>query len=175
MAEEDKAIEQKNPEGRPSCYHEKYPEQAYKLALLGATDKILADFFDVCEATINNWKHAFPEFLESLKKGKIQADGDIAHSLYQRAMGYEHPEDKVFLHEGEPVIVPTIKHYPPDTGAMIIWLKNRQPKIWRDSHDFTTGGEKIEPTIVNFADAMEAAKPKDPEAAKPETATNDSQ
>ncbi len=25
-----------------------------------------------------------------------------------------------------------IKHYPPDPAAAIFWLKNRQPKRWRD-------------------------------------------
>jgi hypothetical protein len=30
------------------------------------------------------------------------------------------------------MIVPTTKHYPPDTAAAIIWLKNRQPERWRD-------------------------------------------
>ena len=24
------------------------------------------------------------------------------------------------------------KHYPPDSTAAIFWLKNRQPKVWRD-------------------------------------------
>jgi hypothetical protein len=31
--------------GRPTKYKEEYNEQAYKLCLLGATDKELADFF----------------------------------------------------------------------------------------------------------------------------------
>ena len=45
-------------------------------------------------------------------------------------MGYEHPEDKIFLHEGKPVIVPTVKHYPPDTTACIFWMKTRLG--WKD-------------------------------------------
>lgn len=33
---------------------------------------------------------------------------------------------------GEIVVTPTIKHYPPDTAAATLWLKNRQPNVWRD-------------------------------------------
>lgn len=53
---------------RPTKYQEAYAEQARKLCLLGYTDAELADFFEVSEATINNWKLEYPEFLESIKR-----------------------------------------------------------------------------------------------------------
>lgn len=129
------------PVGRPSKYQEEYATQAFKLCLLGARDKDLAGFFNVEESTINNWKRDFPEFLEAIKAGKDQADAEVANRLYQRALGYEHPEDKVFLYKGQPVVVPVIKHYPPDTAAAFIWLKNRQPQLWRDKHEVEMSGE----------------------------------
>lgn len=55
--------------GAPTKYDEVFNEQVYKLCLLGAIDKEIAEFFNVCEATINNWKIEYPEFLESIKKG----------------------------------------------------------------------------------------------------------
>ena len=118
--------------GRPTDYKEEFVEQVYKLCLLGATDIEIADFFDVCEDTINNWKKEHEEFFVSLKNGKLLADADIANSLYNRAKGYEHAEAKIFNDQGTPLVVDTIKHYPPDTGACALWLKNRQPKKWRD-------------------------------------------
>lgn len=120
---------------RPSSFREEYAGQAFQLCLLGATDKDLANFFGVSETTVNNWKDAHPEFLEALKEGKQQADAKVADSLFQRALGYEHPEVKVFLHNGEPVLVPLTKHYPPDTTAAIFWLKNRRPDMWRDKRE----------------------------------------
>ncbi len=125
------------PAGRPTDYRKEYNEQARKLCLLGYTDKELAEFFGICEATLNNWKIKHPKFLESLKKGKEVADADVAQSLYHRAIGYSHEEDDIRTVSiagggSEIVITPTIKHYPPDTAAAIIWLKNRQGKKWRD-------------------------------------------
>lgn len=118
--------------GAPSKYNPELDKKAYKLALLGATDKQLADFFEVTETTINNWKKDHPSFFESLKKGKYEADSKVAQSLYKRACGYKHKEDKIFIYEGAPIIVPTMKHYPPDTVACIYWLNNRQPEQWRN-------------------------------------------
>jgi hypothetical protein len=118
--------------GRPTAYKIEFVEQVYKLCLLGATDIEIADFFGVCEDTINNWKKNHKEFFVSLKKGKVLADADVASSLYNRAKGYEHSEEKIFNDNGSALRVETTKHYPPDTGACALWLKNRQPKKWRD-------------------------------------------
>lgn len=121
--------------GRPTKYQESYNRQAEKLCLLGSTDKDMADFFEVDESTINRWKIEYPEFCESIKRGKISADANVASRLYKRAIGYEHDEDKIFNNNGEPLIVPTIKHVQPDTTAAIFWLKNRQPARWRDKQE----------------------------------------
>jgi len=121
-----------NTGGRPTLYKQEYNQYAYKLCLLGAMDAELADFFNVEESTINNWKKDHKEFLESIKRGKIQADAEVASKLFHRAKGYDHPEDKIFNDQGFPLIIPTTKHYPPDTTAAIFWLKNRQPSKWRD-------------------------------------------
>lgn len=124
-----------NQGGRPSKYKPAYDNQAYKLALLGATDKELADFFEVSEWTINKWKKEFPKFSQSLKRGKLQADSIVAEKLFKRATGYSHPDSQIFIYYGKPVVVKTIKHYPPDTTAGIFWLKNRAKATWRDKHE----------------------------------------
>lgn len=127
--------------GRPSSYKDEFAQWAEKLAKLGATDADLADAFEVSEMTINRWKNEHPEFLLSLKKGKLFADAEVASKLFHRATGYDHPEDDirtVSLPDGggsEIVITPTIKHYPPDTTACIFWLKNRQPEKWREKRE----------------------------------------
>lgn len=121
--------------GRPTLYKDEYVEQVYKLCILGATDKEIADFFKVEESTINNWKIKHPEFLESLRQGKLIADADMAVSLYKRGIGYSHPETHVSNYKGEITLTDIIKHYPPETGAAFLWLKNRQPDKWKDKVD----------------------------------------
>lgn len=118
--------------GRPSKYKPEYAEQAAKLCLLGATDAQLADFFEVSVSTINLWKVQHPKFSESIRVPKAQADERVEQSLFRRAMGYEHDEVDIKVVDKEIVMTPIRKYYPPDTTAMIFWLKNRNPEQWRE-------------------------------------------
>lgn len=120
---------------RPTKYQEAYAEQARKLCLLGYTDAELADFFEVSEATINNWKLEHPEFLESIKKGKAVADGDVASTLFNRAIGYTAKEKREEKTADGFKEVDAEKHVPGDVTAMIFWLKNRQKDKWREKQD----------------------------------------
>lgn len=133
---------------RPTAYRPEYDEQAYKLCLLGATDKRIADFFDVTEQTINGWKLAHASFFESLKRGKELADAEIAHSLYHRAKGYTHEEVHVSNYRGQITMTPLVKHYPPDTPAAALWLKNRDPARWREKVELEHGGKNGGPIEV---------------------------
>lgn len=126
---------------RPTKYQKAYAEQARKLCLLGYTDAELADFFEVSEATINNWKLEHSEFLESIKKGKAIADGDVTDRLYQRAMGFVAPDVDIRVIDNKIVETQLDKYYPPDTAAAIFWLKNRQKDKWRDKHDHEVTGK----------------------------------
>ena len=121
-------------------YRGEYPEQVVKLCRLGVTDQEIADFFDVSVATLNRWKHAHPEFMEPMKRGKMHADANVADRLYQRACGYSHVDTKFVTHKG--VITDReeyVKHYPPDTQACIFWLKNRRPDLWREKVEIQRG------------------------------------
>ena len=125
--------DKKHAGGRPPTYKKEFAEQAKKLCLLGATDESLADFFGVSTTSIYNWKNAHPEFVEALKEGKDIADATVAQSLFNRACGYKTKEAKIASVDGKITdIVEVDKHYPPDSTAAIFWLKNRQPKVWRD-------------------------------------------
>ncbi|WP_321905139.1 terminase [Paraburkholderia tropica] len=139
---------------RPSKYRPEFDEQARKLCLLGATDIELADFFETTEQTINTWKIAHPEFLESIKKGKAQADADVADRLYQRAMGFTHPEIDLRVVNGGIVETPITKIYPPDTAAAIFWLKNRQRGKWRDKVEQEITGKDGSPLIPGNPNEM---------------------
>lgn len=143
---------------RPEKYKDEYVKQASVACKLGATDADLAEMFSVSQRTINYWKSNFEEFANSLVLGKEPADERVKSSLYHRATGYSHPEDDIRVIDGEIVITPTIKHYPPDTTACIFWLKNRLPEEFRANpepgDDDYVAPVKIEVSVVD------ATKPK---------------
>lgn len=122
--------------GRPTKFKAEYVEQAYQLTLLGLTLEEMAKVFDVTVETIHEWKNGVEEFSNAIKRGGAIADGMVTDSLFQNAIG--HAGEKIFYdhQSGEIVRAPT--RHKPDPVSGIFWLKNRQPHIWRDRHDFTS-------------------------------------
>jgi hypothetical protein len=118
--------------GRPTKFKPEFVEQAQALCRLGATDAQLANFFNVAVSTISLWKVQRQDFSEALKVPKKEADDAVEASLYRRAMGYEADEIDIRVVDGQVVKTPIRRIYPPDTTAMIFWLKNRRPADWRD-------------------------------------------
>jgi predicted transcriptional regulator len=102
--------------GRPTKYEVRFNRLAYKLSLLGASDKEIADSLEVSEATLYLWKNTYPKFSEAIKNGKEKADSAIAESLYKRANGYSHKDvDIKVVSDGQGqgssiVQTPIIKH-----------------------------------------------------------------
>lgn len=143
--------------GRPTDYREEYAEQARKLAELGATDQEVASFFAVDVRTIYRWKHDHDTFCQSLKVGKEVADDRVERSLYQKAIGYEQEEVKIFMpaQAEAPVYAPFVAKIAPDTTAAIFWLKNRRSQEWRDK----TTTELTDPDGKSpFASLMDAVQ-----------------
>lgn len=145
-----------NPVGRPTKFRPEMVSQVEKLCRMGATNDDLADFFDVAVSTIHEWRAEHPEFSDALKNGKILADAEVADRLYQRALGYSHPAEKVFCSEGTIVRADIVERYPPDTTAAIFWLKNRQPDKWRDRLPETADGPAEHPIATALRKAAES-------------------
>ncbi len=141
-------IKPKKPgKGRPKKYKEDYARQALSLCLIGYTDEEMAEFFSVSVRSIYYWKKEQPDFMQALKEGKTIADAKMVASLFKRGMGYSHKEDKIFQYEGKPLIVPTVKQYPPDTKAALAWLCNRQPRHWRNKQEIETTDKTLKTFI----------------------------
>ena len=148
--------------GRPTKYRAEFAEQARRLALLGQTDAEMAAFFGCSEASFHRWKKVHKDFCESIKAGKADADSKVADALYQRAIGYSHPDTHISNYQGKITARPLTKHYPPDTAAAFIWLKNRQPDKWRDriehQADVTVNGPGAEELAQVFLERMQQAR-----------------
>ena len=113
-------------------------EQKLIIALYqeGKTDQEVADIIGVPRTTLRD-QVQYNAIIDPVSKAKSEADNKVEEALFKRAIGYEHPEDKIFNDNGEALIVPTIKHYPPDPVSAIFWLKNRRPEAWKDKQEIT--------------------------------------
>ena len=131
--------------GRPSKFDGVNIELVQFMYEQGHTDKQIAKQIGVDKATLHRWKLAHPNFCDSLKDWKIKADEEVEASLYQRACGYDTVEMKVFCDSktGKITTKEVIKHYAPSEIACFFWLKNRQPKNWRDKIDHGFSADEI--------------------------------
>ena len=128
--------------GRPSKFKQDWKTAAKVLGRLGATNKDIAEAFNVSQNAVVQWRKKVGQFQHALKAGKDEADEQVEKSLFSRANGYSHPDIEiktVSIGAGvsKIVTVPTVKHYPPDTTACIFWLKNRKPEQWRERQEVT--------------------------------------
>jgi len=121
--------------GRPTKYKPEYVEAAKEMCLNGAVDADLARAFRVSVSTLSTWKLLYPDFLAAIRVAKPIADTNVEDSLYRRAMGYTRTEQELKVIGGKLVKVEVERYYPPDTTAMIFWLKNRKSASWSDKQE----------------------------------------
>ena len=119
--------------GRPTKYNDVIKDRICALAERGLSEEQIGLIVGISDVTLRTWKKRHQEFLLALQGSKAIADEMVVASLFSRAIGYSHPEVKVFCHEG--VVTEHIieKHYPPCPVSMQFWLRNRQPEMWGES------------------------------------------
>ena len=108
------------------------PEQVYRAALLGPTQAETATLVGVSERTFRNWLKDRKEIADAWFRGGAYADAQVARALYKRATGAVTSDHHVAVIDNQVTVTPLEKHYPPDVAAARLWLKNRQPQLWRD-------------------------------------------
>lgn len=147
--------------GRKTKYDaELHPKQVLKYSLLGLTDSQMAGAFDISESTLNLWKKNHTKFSESMLAGKIEADANVASTLYKRALGHTQKRKVAFKvkdyddkdRQIERVeIVETEDYFPPSDQAINLWLGNRQRKKWGSKSEIEHSGELKGKTTIVFS------------------------
>jgi hypothetical protein len=98
---------------------------------LNALSKSLGVVSEACKvanmprSTFYLWIENDPEFAKAVEDIREESIDFVESKLFERIKGYEHNEDKIFLSEGEPVIIPTKKHYPPSEKLIEFYLKTK--------------------------------------------------
>lgn len=115
----------------------------------GLTDKQMAHNIGIAESTLNEWKNRFPEFKESLKRGKEVVDREVENALLKTALGFYYTEEQVTNSGG---VVTTKKYAKPNTTAQIFWLKNRKQVEWRDKQEIEQTNRNIDIVVGEWED-----------------------
>lgn len=121
----------------------------------GLINKQIAHNIGISEQTLNEWRKKYPEFSESLKKGKDVVDREVENALLRRALGYDYTEERIEKSAKDGTkIVQTLKHVPPDVGACAFWLKNRKPEQWRERREAAPGQDGAQAGVLMMPEVM---------------------
>jgi hypothetical protein len=112
-----------------------------------------------------NWYRQSEALRRACANSKDIADYTVEDALYRRAVGYNY-EEKIFeLVEGEIRLTRIMeKHMPPDTKAIMQYLFNRRPEVWRalqEPLEATQYTETIKNILVAMKEVAEGGAPKE--------------
>jgi hypothetical protein len=143
--------------GRPTVYKPENAEIARHACMIGATNESLAERFEVCRRTIDNWIATIPEFSNAVQQGRQVVDETVISALFARATGMEQKMTKVFCYRGQPVTANYTVHLPASVPACFFWLRNRRPEQWRENRPLA-GEENNEDWVRELEAASERAR-----------------
>lgn len=145
--------------GAPKKLSRAVKEQIVTMLAHGLTEDKIAEILKVSRVTIWRAKQD-REFCNAVLLTKDAADNEVVKALYLSAVGYSHPAEKIFCHDGEVIRVPYTKHFPPNPGSLTLWLINRRRADWRKEIQKEENREKQTPMIRLFSkiDGKEAAR-----------------
>lgn len=143
--------------GRPTLWKAEFVEEARRLTMVGFTMDQVAEALDVSKSTFELWCYeTHPEMYDAILEARHHADGKVAASLFARATGYTYVAEKVVSSKDGAEVVTYKEHCPPDVNAAMIWLKNRQPALWKDRHVNELVGPSPGEAAIEFASSDEA-------------------
>ena len=140
-------------------------ERITNWAANGLTDTEIAKSMGIRRETLSVWKQKHPNISNAIKSGRLMACEAIENALFRRATGMELTET---VEEFDGAIVDgkpangsikkrtTTRQVPPDTGAIIFYLKNRMPDRYADRRE--TKVDVSAPVIALGIDPARAAE-----------------
>lgn len=135
--------EKKKGRGRPPALSEVDFDWVRRMAASGMTTEQIGIAMGTTGNTIKATAKRQPEFLAALEEGRNEAKGLARRSLFALAVGYAHTETLVHYDtkRGEFVTKEVVKRYPPNLGALALWLTNTDRQNWRHARyiDYSKG------------------------------------
>ena len=146
----------------------------------GLTDSEIEQNIGVAHSTFCSWKKKYPDLSDALKRTRARADAMVESSLFMAATGHIVPLNKQKVMKDGTVVDYIDEFYvEPDTKAMIFYLTNRMPAVYKTIRDGrfdqidakTAAGGVVQIVVKNDsleeqeARAIEEAKKRDEESA----------
>lgn len=123
-----------NPRSGNGRYTDDMPRIVYNFALLGLTDKRIADALGITINIFTDWRKRHLEFDQAVYDGRMTVDSHVAHTLLQQCVGWvEEQEFTNVSYKG--TVTRTVRkvYHKPDGYLCLQWLSLRQRELWANS------------------------------------------
>lgn len=138
------------------------------LARRGLSDEDIAKSIGINKTTLYRWKAKSADISNALRDGKLVADLAVESALFKKATGFTVTDTKTTsfldketgeLTEGKSEV--TTKHILPDTLAIMFWLKNRRPDLWKDKvqEQGDTTETQLNTYLTKLSDVIKSSNP----------------
>ena len=126
----------------------------------GLTNLEIAKNMGISDSTFNEWQRKFPQIPETIKEGRKPVIIDVEDTFYERKLkGYfieeeivevtKHPDGKKTEHRKK------MKRWiPPDTTALIFYLKCRKPQQYNDKQAISADTEAANGKLDELIEAV---------------------
>jgi len=109
---------------------ETMPEIVRQKLSVGWSRGRVARYLRVRARVLDEWERRYPEMREALQAETVMVDAAVEEALYRLATGFERTEVMLTRNGQKKTVRCVIKQVPPNIQAIILWLKNRQPRYW---------------------------------------------
>gem|GEM_PF-2671843 len=97
----------------------------------GLSSEKLAARMNISPTTLTEWRKTFPAIEKALQQDPELINMRAENALLQRALGCEYTEERTEESEKNGLkTIRIVKHIPPDTKALSLWLRNRCANRW---------------------------------------------
>jgi hypothetical protein len=141
--------------GRKSKYDPTtFPALGRELAEQGLIDSEIASRLNISLSSYYLYVSRFSEFSEAVKAGKAIIDAKVEKKLLSLCLGGKEETVEAFIDKENHLIKArkTITECPPNTRAIMFWLKNRKPQAWREKQVIEPASPLEVPTGLNKED-----------------------
>lgn len=116
--------------------------------------KIATEYIGVSKTAWWGWYKESEALRQAVANSKDVANLTVEEALYKKATGFYYEEETYELVEGELILIRKHRRYmPPDTKAILSWLYNRMPALWRSIQEPLESTQYVE-TVKNILVAM---------------------
>ena len=93
----------------------------------GMTEYSISEKLGIHYNTFARYRNQYNVLSELYARAMKERNCLVMHKMFERAIGYEHPDLFIAQNKGEIVKEEIIKHYPPDVNAADLYLRNNDP------------------------------------------------